>query len=345
MTSKTLSIAITPRCNLQCDFCYTGAIFHPIDVQNSPNNQPQSSTYKQKELAINEWGEILKEAQACGYNNLHIFGGEPFLSPNLRDFCQMAFRMGFRILISTNGISFRQGDEDWIKKCGADLSITINEIDIKWSQQLSLKRDWLVRLSKNGVPITISTCLTTQNMESYEIFLEEASHVVHGENWGFFGIFYSPIGRGQGRIDLSPDPVAWRNLIKQLCQKYPLRIEQSYATEKEIEFEGIHLGCPIAAGDKFLVDWYGRVYPCFLLINNAAWMLGKWCKTGDLLKICSQLPEKMHQIINNHESDLSRFDCPAYFQNRKADFRHQKIQDCQQCTKISLKLLCPLISF
>ena len=78
---------LTSRCNFNCKMCY---INHSKEI-------------KDKELTINQWLEIGKKAKNNGTLFLLLTGGETMIRDDFIELYQELAKMGFRIVINTNG--------------------------------------------------------------------------------------------------------------------------------------------------------------------------------------------------------------------------------------------------
>ena len=74
---------ITPRCNLNCPFCYgsTGV----------------------SEMSLKQKKQIIKEISLFGITHVIISGGEPLSSPDIVDVCSFAKKNGLKVAVQTNG--------------------------------------------------------------------------------------------------------------------------------------------------------------------------------------------------------------------------------------------------
>jgi sulfatase maturation enzyme AslB (radical SAM superfamily) len=79
---STLIISITPRCNLNCEGCYSSTAGN-IQRRKSPKNKTQAKT----PLIREQWRKVIKEAGELGIFVNIIAGGEPFLFPELIELC------------------------------------------------------------------------------------------------------------------------------------------------------------------------------------------------------------------------------------------------------------------
>ena len=80
-TIQIANILLTRRCNLRCDYC---SIVR--DYKDMPIEYPRMEYYKNTELSVDQWIEIIDRLANNNPNIFLIFyGGEPFLYPGLTD--------------------------------------------------------------------------------------------------------------------------------------------------------------------------------------------------------------------------------------------------------------------
>ena len=230
--------------------------------------------------------------------------------------------------------SFKSGDEQWLADNRISLSLTINDIQLKWDQLPATKREWLIRLSEKGIPITISTCLTSQNFKHYPTFLDDIRK--HGF-WGFFGIYFSPIGRALEKTDLVVDPLIWIDSIDHLQALFPVKVERGYISKKDLFFNSIDKTCQIPSDQMITIDSQGNFYPCFLMLNQKDAIFAQWRTQGDFQKVY----DEFQTFKARYSSFLA---CPAYIKGDQPDFRLKLIGELGDRGK-NLCILCPLVSF
>ncbi len=83
---EKVHITFSGRCNLECPFCLC-----------------RRAAYRKRELTLDEWLEFIDELSALNVFQIGIWGGEPFLLPDLRSIIDriVAGRMRFHLI--TNG--------------------------------------------------------------------------------------------------------------------------------------------------------------------------------------------------------------------------------------------------
>jgi MoaA/NifB/PqqE/SkfB family radical SAM enzyme len=281
-------------------------------------------------LNLTQWKDILQEAKQIGFDNLHIFGGEPFLAPNIKEFCILAIEMEYRILIATNGITFRDSDFDWLEKNEINLSFTINEIDQSWNELSPIKKKNIERIQKHRINYSIATCLNKKNYSFYENFITEMQR--YGlEN--FFGIYFSPIGRASDKKEEIIEPTDWIQFVEKMNSQYGVRIEQSFIGRDTMAlYPWVSEKCPMYTGDMMTISNNGEIFPCFLLMNSEKRIL-QWTRKGDFKTAFSIINQLKQQKIES---------CPAYFDDNGIDFRKKSIKSEDRA---KLFPICPLISF
>jgi radical SAM protein with 4Fe4S-binding SPASM domain len=208
------------------------------------------------------------------------------------------------------------------------ISLTLNEIEQNWETIPKIKRDWLIFFNQNEFQLTISTCLTNHNLGYYEKFL---SHFQKKGHWAFFGIIFSPIGRGKVLNELIVDPQEWIETVQNLSQKYPVILEQSYILSDSDLSLWVSTECPINSLNYVVINYLGEIYPCFLLVGQKHWQIGSWQKKGDLQIALN----KILQNFNKMEG------CPAYYNEKNQDYRENIINK----KGYPCKIICPLYTF
>ncbi len=87
-----------PGCNLRCPFCHNGALATASVVSGPKNASDADQEYVPLEEAF---AHLEKRAKLLGA--LAVSGGEPLLSPALRDLIRKARELGLAVKVDTNG--------------------------------------------------------------------------------------------------------------------------------------------------------------------------------------------------------------------------------------------------
>jgi SynChlorMet cassette radical SAM/SPASM protein ScmE len=101
-TPRSVDLAITNRCNLQCTYCshFTG----PGDVG--------------QDLPKEEWLQFFEELNRCAVMNVTIGGGEPFCREDLRELIEGIVRNRMRFNILSNGTLISDEMADFLASTG-----------------------------------------------------------------------------------------------------------------------------------------------------------------------------------------------------------------------------------
>ncbi|MFH0875091.1 MAG: radical SAM protein [archaeon] len=82
---KLVNIALTYKCNKNCDYCYSSAL---------------SNEYK--DITEKDFLYVLKWLKACNITKFNFIGGEPTVHTKIADFFKLSYKHGFKLNISTN---------------------------------------------------------------------------------------------------------------------------------------------------------------------------------------------------------------------------------------------------
>jgi cyclic pyranopterin phosphate synthase len=84
--ARNITVAITAACNLRCEGCRYGRDF-------MPNQQ----------IPMGVMRDLIDDAAAAGFESLRLYGGEPFLHPDLPRMVDHAVNRGVGTYVTTNG--------------------------------------------------------------------------------------------------------------------------------------------------------------------------------------------------------------------------------------------------
>ena len=94
---------LSPVCNFQCKMCYVRKTEAQI--------RKEGKTLRSWE----QWLELARELREAGTLFLLLTGGEPFLYPHFKELYTELHRMGFLIMINTNGTLINEETLEWLK--------------------------------------------------------------------------------------------------------------------------------------------------------------------------------------------------------------------------------------
>lgn len=109
LSPRTVSISLTNRCNLNCDFCYSK---------------------KGEQLADMEFlKEFCKKLDELGVLEITLGGGEPFVYPNLIEFCRWVWaNTSLGINITTNGTLINSEHVESLKNSVSSVRLSVDAI-------------------------------------------------------------------------------------------------------------------------------------------------------------------------------------------------------------------------
>ncbi len=98
-----VTMELSPVCNFQCKMCYV--------------RKTEAQLRKEGKSLIDwtQWLELAKQLRQAGTLYLLLTGGEPFLYPHFRELYTELHRMGFLIMINTNGTLIDEDTLQWLK--------------------------------------------------------------------------------------------------------------------------------------------------------------------------------------------------------------------------------------
>lgn len=162
---------LTYRCNEICVHCYNPGAAH------EKGEVPARST---SELSTEEAKNLLDELVKLGVFRLTLSGGEPTLRRDFVELLAYARRLGFQVVIYTNGLKIGQQKLEQITQLfpsAVEISIysaNPNEHDAVTRVPGSFERsmDTIGFLRKNGVSTVFKTSLTSQTINNWESTLD-----------------------------------------------------------------------------------------------------------------------------------------------------------------------------
>ena len=323
--TKMLNICLTDECNQHCIHCYVNPRQHA------------------NVLSINDYKTIVKRFLNQGLENVHIFGGEPFLYKELKALLEFLSEYQLHISLVTNATLLKKDVLKAIKEQNIFLGITIHGergIHDEIAQNPG-SHDKVMKFIKYCVLIDIDfgimTCINKHNMINYLIMANNLSKLGAKR---YFLLYFSPIGRGNLK-DLSIVNNDWLNFLEKVkIFKSNSTLEFYYEPsvikpgddKAHMFFEAYY--CNIYDNQQIVIDAKGDMYPCILLIKNEKYYLGS--ALDDQLQI---KPIKKTIPPDCNECELLKTNCesgcPAYY-FESTDFR---------CKKGKYYPLCPLATY
>ncbi len=237
-------MSVTSLCNLACAGCYAKAA-------SILKKDGDSGGDGRRELGLDGWRSVIREACSLGVVGFVIAGGEPFMLRGILDMCaEFSDRL---FIIVTNGTAV--SDEDF-RRLSASSNVAVL-VSIEGDRQSTDGRrgegvyesamKTVGRLRRTGVPFGICTTVTTQN---YDYWMDDANIdrlISSGARIGIF-IEYIPVSPGACKRDVMLGDVQrarFRSNILRLREEKGMYIIHSPGDE---EFFG---GC-VSAGKGFV---------------------------------------------------------------------------------------------
>ncbi|NMC07742.1 MAG: radical SAM protein [Candidatus Lokiarchaeota archaeon] len=267
-----LNLFITDACNLACQHCY---------VDSCPDLE-QARYMKPAQLEF-----ILKSMERENVELVHIFGGEPFLHPDIRDIVGMCTDFCGHVNIATNGTAIDQ-HIPWLAKDRASLSINlvgedprVNEIigcDFPIHEIMANAKAAIhAGIPVNGIvcpfPVDTSPGKNASFYASYLHRMHEATGISD-----FFMLYFSRLGRGKrawSRVDANfYRPEGWLSFLSAL--KASLEIEKEpFSVFCEPAFENNVFAmlppppvqCEMIVQANVVIKHDLTAYPCVLFLG------------------------------------------------------------------------------
>ncbi|MFX1252043.1 MAG: radical SAM/SPASM domain-containing protein [Promethearchaeota archaeon] len=151
---------ITYRCNLHCTFC---------DLWKKKNTQA--------ELTTEEIKGVLRQAAKLGIINYSVTGGEPLLRPDLAEGLAYAKKLGFYILLVTNGTLLTKRIAD-IAPYVDLLAVSLEALDERHSELRGVKNtlervlEGLDTARRYPIAISLNCTLNSQTIDQIDTLLE-----------------------------------------------------------------------------------------------------------------------------------------------------------------------------
>jgi radical SAM protein with 4Fe4S-binding SPASM domain len=265
-----VAVDLTRRCNLQCPDCQYHSPF--LDKQSSNDEHI-------KDIPVHSFEKLCSELKTMGTTSLILTGeGEPFLHPRMFDLISIAKRMGFNILLFTNGTLLNKSSIQLLLNSRLDVlkvslwassaeeyrkSYLTSKSDNfeKIVDGLKLLKDLKVKKNIKFPDVVLHQPITRQNFKNIKL------RIALAEKTGCSTLSFSPTWSWRGVSTPSPDEMkqlyGLLNILKKRLDSSSLKhnINQTLLQYKIGEAVWEKLPCYIA--------WYhtrirvnGNVLPC-----------------------------------------------------------------------------------
>ena len=306
--NKRIFAFITNRCNNACQYCFVY------------DERPK------EDMKLNEFKNLCEQGKNH-FNNITFIGGEPLLHPQLYDFMCIALNLGYKISISTSGIT------EYTPAIEKIFSLEIDDVTISLDSNNEENNDLLrgkgsfVRavdtakyLRNKGIPFRFtSTVCTVNKNDIFELadFVNELGAVqldIH---------VMSQKGRASDRFDLSISPKDWltlRKLLDNKCYKFPFHISYPLMWYDGDELDSYYNYCDAQNGNRLSVMSNSDCYYCTIAIGFPNY---KTPLQMYPIQNCPKLYSKNDNLCNveeqiNTQNDEMKYVCR--FVKRKTNF-------------------------
>ena len=299
-TAPIIVFEVTPRCNLECGFCY---------------NVWKSSGYPYPdELSIPEIALLVDSLEVVHPVSVALTGGEPLLREDLAFIAMLFKSKGIKVGVVSNGILIDTGSVEKLTAAGVSwFDISVPSISGKGYSRLTgfdgfekVKRAMLA-VKSAGAQLTVSHIMTALNVGEAGNVIElafafSADSVALNR--------FVPGGEGRWNPDLLPTLRQLDNSLSSassIASSLGMPVYAAIPVEdcllQHDRFPGIEFGSCVCGEGKWTVDPSGG------------------------LRICEQSPEILGNLLES--SFLNLIDNPAV-----AAFRgNSRLTDCGMCTR------------
>lgn len=250
----TVNLAITEKCNQECNFCFV------------------NSDYRGKNFPLDKIKKVLDECARADVFNIKLFGGEPFIHPDVVEITKYAYNKGFDVAFSSNGTLI---DEKMVKNIKDYISAgAISIHGFKDTHEKIINRKNFFKKSLNAIEVLTSYniptgILYTFTKENKNELYSFGKFILDSYDVGAFTVDrFVPLGRGTEK--LSPSVEEYNKAFSELLElkrEYPetiVELGDSFPfclLEKEEYKEVVRGGC--SAGHSFCeIDGCGNLKIC-----------------------------------------------------------------------------------
>lgn len=246
---SSTAIQITSKCNLKCTHCYSVFSGHFKD-----------------DLSLETMTALFSDLKISGLDSVVLFGGEPFLRPDINAIVKTCIKSGLEPEVITNGTLINEktlalSRSHGLRKIAFSLDgCRTSHEKMRGGNTFASTQD-AIRTSKTlGYKVRVNTVVTKSNKDSVIPLI----HDMDGEVDIHKIIYFTPFGRGE--LSEWIPPGEWVDFCKtiqriDLSGKTELAVEQPYRATMQTRYDCM-LEHPIIASN-------GDVYPCILFLNSA----------------------------------------------------------------------------
>lgn len=228
--SYELTINLTARCNLDCVYCEV----HQLDIN--------------KELGEQRLLTLLQEIVSQGIQKVNIYGGEPFLRPEIWNTLRYLRSANIDIVVGTNGMVASKLDREQLElldRTVSKLYFSLDSVDPEAEDQIrgrknafALKMKGLNKLAElNKTCLAITTVISRLNYERLTKLISFCKDL------GVSSIHFQPVGVAPNYPGTRVKPDKMRLLIEDRRSLYTLE-EQLRTCHEHADSLGVSTNLP-----------------------------------------------------------------------------------------------------
>lgn len=206
---QTICFRVTRRCNMQCPFC-------------------QAPTTGEQDMSIGDIISIVRKLKQSGVESIKYTGGEPYIRKDFDSILSATYNEGILPTVCTNGILISQDNISALSKNHAKVKISLH--GVRGIHDFIVGREVeghiinnIRRLIDAGIPVSLHTLVTQQNIKTIPILIEDAIALGIKK---ISLIAFVPRGRGAGDGYLQGVRIkSLQSHYKELYSKYKLKLD------------------------------------------------------------------------------------------------------------------------
>lgn len=348
-TPRNVSIAITGRCNLRCQYCFYADEMAALH-----------------DLPTGRWLALFDELGDLGVMDVTLTGGEVFTRPDLFTLIDRIINNRMRYSILTNGTLITEKEIEQFEVGKRRLRLNSIQVSIDGSRAeihdksrpKSFERALrgLKLLKEHGFPVLVRVTINRHNLYDLEniahLLLEEVGLNSFSTNEAM------PMGAGcenQGQVSLTAaEQLEAINIMERLSERYPEQLraqagpqaklaayaEMEHARRTGEKAKHWAMGCLSACGGPFgkidiLHD--GTIVPCHILAGLALGKIGEdslreiWLSHPTLKALRERRNIPMQEVPGCETCEWAPYcngGCPGLAYELTGDFNRANPEDC-----------------
>ena len=287
---------ITEKCQLRCKHCYMG-----------------NRLYKPQEMNFRKIIKILKYFKTLGHYKLYLLGGEPLLHPNIEKIILLANKMGYVVVLTSNG----QFNPKILQKFNPGIihsfSFSIDSCNESVHDKIRGK-DTFKRLIQNikearesGFQVRLICTVSKMNLENTLDLINFSSKELKVDMLSYH--YFTPVGLGRNKMNELMLPKEWIEFCNRV-EKYPIPdnfcvyYPPTFTFSNRLAYfiERGYKGCTARWFERLAILPSNRIYACSVFFDTNK-NFGLW--KNNQLEIRKSKDTEMNSILKIEEKCLS----------------------------------------